>query len=725
MTKFIFMIGLVLVLNNFIQAQNSFKAIVKDADSDEPLIGVNVFIPNTQTGAATDISGIVEIKNIPDGEHQITFSFIGYEEESLSLIFPSDAGNVFEIYLEPSAEELEEVSITSTRSSRLIDAEPTRVEVVTGEEIDEKIMMDPSTISMLLSESTGIQVQQTSASSVNNSFRIQGLEGRYTQLLKDGFPLYSGFSGSLSISQILPLDLKQVEIIKGSSSTLYGGGAIAGLINLVSKKPADKREISFLTNVTSASGLDLSGYYSEKFESTGISLFAARNTQRVYDNNNDNFSDLPQIERYTVNPKIYFYFDDGSTLNLGLTGMTEKRKGGSITQIKNEPDSVFTYTEENNSERISAQFQFDKKLSGKSALTLKTSGVYFDRGILLPGYMFKGNQYSVFSELSFVSGDEHTDWAMGLNFLLDEFNDKSINAFNRNYTDFTLGAFIQNTVDLSELLSVESGLRTDYDKHHGWFVLPRLSVLARWTDNLTSRIGGGLGYKTPNIFTEAAEMVFFKNVLPVDNKIVKPERSHGLNFDLNFNSILFDQVTISINQLFFYTRINDPSVLSTTETLPLQYEYLTLPGHYDSRGTETNLKLTYDHFKLFAGYTYTDVRVHTGDLLTEFILTPKHKLGLILFYEVHGDLRIGLEGYYTGTQKLSSGQRSKSYWVTGFMVSKQLGNVNLFINFENFLDERQSRYGAMFTGTGSNPVFNEIYAPTDGRIINGGFKINL
>ena len=61
------------------------------------------------------------------------------------------------------------------------------------------------------------------------------------KLLRDGFPLYSGFSGGLSLMQVAPLDLKQVEVIKGSSSTLYGGGAIAGLVNLVSKTPTEKR----------------------------------------------------------------------------------------------------------------------------------------------------------------------------------------------------------------------------------------------------------------------------------------------------------------------------------------------------------------------------------------------------------------------------------------------------------------------------------------------------
>src|SRR5688500_4453880 len=142
--------------------------------------------------------------------------------------------------------------ITSTRSSRTIADIPTSVEFISGEELEEKGNMKPGDIRMLLSESTGIQTQQTSATSYNSSIRIQGLDGRYTQILRDGYPMYAGFAGGISIMQIAPLDLQQVEVIKGSSSTLYGGGAIAGLVNLVSKTPGEGREISFMANATSA-----------------------------------------------------------------------------------------------------------------------------------------------------------------------------------------------------------------------------------------------------------------------------------------------------------------------------------------------------------------------------------------------------------------------------------------------------------------------------------------
>src|SRR6201989_1492470 len=180
-------------------------------------------------------------------------------------------------------DELEAVVVSATRSSRTIANIPTRVEVISGEELDEKSNMKPGDIRMMLAESTGIQTQQTSATSGNSSIRIQGLDGKYTQIIRDGFPLYSGFSGGLGLMQIAPLDLKQIEVIKGSSSTLYGGGAIAGLVNLVSKTPTAKKELSFLANGTSAGGLDLSSFYSQKFNKVGLTVFGSFNTGKPYD----------------------------------------------------------------------------------------------------------------------------------------------------------------------------------------------------------------------------------------------------------------------------------------------------------------------------------------------------------------------------------------------------------------------------------------------------------
>ena len=98
----------------------------------------------------------------------------------------------------------ESVTVTATRTDRRIEDEPTRVEVVPSDEVQEKIMMTPGDVSMLLNETNGLRVQTTSPSLGGATVRIQGLRGRYTQILADGLPLYGGQAGSIGILQIPP-----------------------------------------------------------------------------------------------------------------------------------------------------------------------------------------------------------------------------------------------------------------------------------------------------------------------------------------------------------------------------------------------------------------------------------------------------------------------------------------------------------------------------------------
>jgi len=712
----------VFMLSTLVYSQNKINGIVVDEHSHEKLLGVNIILLGTSNGTATDINGEFSLSNIKDGKQNILFSYVGYEDYTIELDFPY-SDDLLRVELEPHAEEIEEIFVNATRSSRTIENEPTRVEVIAGEEIDEKISMDPSNISMMLNESTGIQVQQTSASSANNTFRIQGLDGRYTQLLKDGYPLYGGFSGSLSLVQIPPLDLRQVEIIKGSSSTLYGGGAIAGLINLNSKMPVDEREISFLVNATSALGLDLSGYYSQKFENYGVTVLASRNTQKVYDNNDDNFSDIPQIDRYTINPKFLFYFDESNTLEIAGSFTAEKRLGGHLEAVDNRNNPNNYYFEENLSNRYSLQMGYSYQ-GEDDYFSFKNSLGSFDRKLSLPDYLFSGTQLSTFSEAVYKLSSNTGGWLFGLNLLTEHFNDRSKVEKKRSFKDLTVGSFVQTNYDFSKIYSLEMGLRLDYSKEYGIFPLPRINLLMKITPDLNSRIGGGFGYKIPSIFTEKSDELAYRNILPIDKDIVKAEKSYGFNFDINYSTILFNKVVFSFNNLFFYTRISNPLFLEYNQTNNF-YEFMTFNGFNDTKGIETNIKLSLDHYKLFAGYTFTDVKTHSMGSSSSFPLTPKHRLGIVLIYEIHGDLRVGLEAYYTGKQTLSNGTTVTDFWINGLMIEKRFNKFSLFLNFENIFDTRQSKYGAMFTGSPEDPNFVEIYAPTDGRIINGGIKLNL
>jgi iron complex outermembrane receptor protein len=212
-------------------------------------------------------------------------------------------------------------------------------------------------------------------------------------------------------------------------------------------------------------------------------------------------------------------------------------------------------------------------------------------------------------------------------------------------------------------------------------------------------------------------------VLPVDVKNTSAEKSYGGNFDINYRATLLDdQVSLSINQLFFYTRINNPLVLA--QLTNGYYQYLQPAGFIDTKGIETNAKLTYNHFKLFIGYTFADVKQHYVTT-TQFPLVAKNRLNNVLMYEVEDKLKIGLEAYYYSPQKLNDGATGKSYWLCGFMAEKIRKKFSLFINFENILDVRQTRFDTIYTGTITRPAFRDIYAPVDGFVFNGGIKIRL
>jgi iron complex outermembrane receptor protein len=702
-----------------IHAQHSIILSIKNAEDKHPLAGATATIAKLNKTAFADSLGMAKFENIAEDVYTVLVSYVGLKEQRLNITVPQPANTVTEVLLEEAEEQEEEVIVTATRISRTITNTPTRTEVISGEELTEKGNMKPGDIRMLLNESTGIQTQQTSATSFNAGIRIQGLEGRYTQILRDGYPLYSGFSGGLSLLQIAPLDLKQVEVIKGAASTLYGGGAIAGLVNLVSKTPGKHRELNFLANGTTAGGLDLSGFYSQRYGKAGVTMFASHNSNKAFDPAGIGLTAIPKFERYTINPRLFLY-GKNTTVDAGITYITEDRTGGSINYIKNGGNGFF---EKNNTDRITTQAGIAHRLNEHATLQFKNSYSHFKRIISIPTYTFDALQQSSFSELTWNRKAGKADWVIGANLLTDDLQEQNQTTDpKRDYHYNTYGVFIQNAWSVTDKFTLETGLRGDYVNEYGVELLPRVSAMIRISSKLVTRIGGGLGYKSPTIFTEEAERIQFQNLLPINIKNTNNERSVGGSWDINYKTNIGD-AGVSFNQLFFYTRLNKPLVMVGAAGGKLQLQ--NSGGHLDTKGMETNFRLVYQHFKLFIGYTLTDANTHYTNNKEWLPLTAKHRLNNVLMYEVEDKLKLGFEAYYYSKQRLSDGTTGRQYWITGFMAEKLWEKFSIFINFENFTDTRQSKFDTIYTGTINNPVFRDIYAPVEGFVVNGGVKIRL
>lgn len=712
---------LLMLFINISKAQTTIRFLILDEETNEPLVGATAFVSSTK-GAVSDDQGVVSMSDLPGTEVKVRFSFVGYETQINTYVFSEIGKDPITILMEPAVEEAEEAIVTATRTTRSIAEIPTRVEFLGTEELEEKAVMKSVNIAMLLRESTGIQMQITSPSSANQSIRIQGLDGRYTQLLKDGFPLYGGFSGGLSIMQIPPLDLKQVEVIKGSNATLYGGGAIAGLVNLVSIQPEDEARFRLMIDQTSAGGSTLNSFYAKRNEKFGTSLFVSANNQNAYEVNGDNFSDIPESRALTFNPTFFYYPSEDSKIRLALSSTFENRLGGNLEAIDAEESSPNSYLQRNQTERLSYQLSYQKNWDRNRSFTIKNSLLSFDRRIEEPGYVFDGKQYATFSEAAYSFGNDKTNWIIGANLYSDRFEEINTIDNSRDYDQLTAGLFVQWVNQVTDNFTIESGMRLDNNDKYGWFALPRIAMFYNPDNKFSYRLGGGFGYKTPTIFSEDTERISFRGLNATNLPNLGSESSYGGNFDINYSTAIGDGWTFSVNQLFFYSQLDNPLVLNQNQSTFL-FQNASRP--VQTQGFETNLKLTYNDFKFFLNYALIDTEDTFDGRNAQRPLTAKHNIGAVLVYEEEGKWRVGLEAYYTGEQFRRDFTITNDYWIAGLMVLRKFEHISVYANFENFTDTRQSRLENINLSSNMNPEQLDIWAPLEGFVVNAGIIIDF
>ena len=706
-------------------AQSPLRVLVRDARTHTPLPGVTVAIPTLKNGAATDATGHATLPDVPTGTYQVQFSSLGYESQTLPFTLPQPDETPAAVELEPGGVELESVVIEATRTNSRIEDEPVRLEVIGPEELEEKTNMRPANIAMLLTEASGIQPQFTSANSGSVAFRIQGLDGRYTQILKDGFPLFGGFSQGLSLVQIPPLDLRQVEVIKGASSALYGGDAIAGLVNLVSKTPTETPTLNVLLNQTQKGGRDLMAYYTGRTGKLGLTLLATQSTQQARDVSGDSFTDLPQVQATTVNPRLYYYVSDSTTLYAGLMATAETRDGGYLPALDNPTQAG--YTERNRSERYNTQLRLYSHVGRGRVLTLKNSVSSFTRQLQAGGNYFAGRQLSTYSEASLLVPAGAHRAVFGANVLTDRFRETDATPTPRNYDYQTGGLFAQDDWRMLDKLTVQGGLRVDYQHPYGLFVLPRFSTLYKPTGWLAVRAGGGFGYKAPTIFSSTTEQQGYVDVLPIVPAQLRAETSRGGNADVTLSGKV-GEWRASLNQAVFYTHLTNTLIADPVQLTQGITDFRNAPTPITSRGLETNLRLSREALQFFAAYTLTDTR-QTYDLTqpTQLPFVSRHRVVLTSMYEQEKNFRIGLEATYNGPQYVGEGSRQgRGFWLVGALAEKSFApHFSLVLNVENVLDVRQTRFEPVVLGSVTQPTFRPLYAPLDGFVGNVALKITL
>ncbi len=710
----LFAIGVLACCQLPMDAQNQTGTIrIRVHAMQEPIENAEVIVAgaNHRTDAAGTTTLVTAAGNI-----EITVVKPGFVPVTTSVQVGAGATQelIVELQPQPSVEESVTV-VASTRTGKRLEDQPMRVEVLAREEIEEKMLMTPGDIVMMLNEMGGMRVQTTSPSLGAASVRIQGMKGRYTRVLSDGLPLF-GDVGGLGLLQIPPMDLGQVEVIKGVASALYGAGAMGGVVNLLSRRPGSEHEEEFLFNRSTRGATDavtflagpLSGGWS-------ASLLVGGHWQETNDVDNDAWADLPGYARGVVRPRV-FWDDGGGRTFFATTGFTyEDRSGGT-------PDGdVLVATGQPYVEALETR-RFDGGAAGQ--FLIKDRYVVTARAAIARqshdhqfGEVLERDRHdTAFGEAAIRGTAGRHTWVAGLAVERDAYTAADVPRFD--YTFTVPAVFGQYDVTASQHVSLSASARLDAHSEYGTFFSPRLSAMAQ-AGHWTSRLSVGTGFFAPTPITEETEAAGLTRLevrQPVD-----AERGLSASFDLSRTD-----GPLSYTATVFASRIKDPLHV---ERSPI-YLLSTLADPTTNVGLELLGTLRKAPFSVTATYTYVHARETVNTLEQDVPLTPRHSAGVVGMWEAENVGRVGVEWYYTGRQSLEENPYrtiSEPYMIVGLLAEKQFGRIRLFVNGENLTDVRQTRWDPLLLQTravdGRWTV--DAWAPLEGRNINGGLRVRF
>lgn len=661
---------------------------------------------------------------IAGGVHAVSVAAIGFLPETLTVASGARDTTV-RVDLAHPLVELEAITVEATRTTRRIEEEPARVEVLAGADVAEKTEMRPADLTMLLSEMVGVRTQVTSPTVGSAVVRIQGLRGHYTLSLTDGLPLHGAQSSGLSLLQVPPLDLKQVEVIKGAASALYGPGALGGVVNLVSQRPTARREV--VLNQSSTGGSDAFLWISQSLGPRwGFTLLSDGHYQDERDRTGDGWADLAGFTRAQVRPRLFWTGDKGGTLMLTGSYMAEDRTGGTLAPAQ-APDGL-PFVESIGTRRGDLGLIAQQPLgqgNESPVLNVRVAGSKDRQDRQFGALAERGEQRILFGESSIAYSHAGIDWVGGLSWDRETF--RSPDVATLDYTFNTPAVFAQVTAaPFSGLTATLSG-RCDAQSVYGTYCSPRLSTLSKFGGHWTLRLSAGGGTFVPTPFIEETEPIALSALQPLNGLRVERARNASADLTASFGPL-------EVSSTVYGSRIERAIMLRPVPgDTTGRVELVNSTGTTNAFGAEAFG--VYDRSPLVVTIHYSYVQSSEVDPVTsarrDVPLNPRQNLFLDLAYEnlAHGTWA-ALEVDWSGKQALDDDPyrlESPPYVVAGALASQQVGKLKIFLSVQNITDVRQTDYEPMVLparGPGGRWTTDQ-WAPLAGRSVNGGVRVQF
>lgn len=616
----------------------------KISSGENPVPFARVRLNGTNHGGIADSTGHYLIQNIAGGTYDLQVTALGYQIFHQEVTIGAGSYNL-SVEMIPQTVELDAVVVTGTMREMTLSQSPVKIEVLSPQ----FFKVNPvNSIIEALQTVNGVQEQVNCGVCGTNDIHINGMEGPYTLVLIDGMPIVSGLSSVYGFNGIPTSIIQRVEIIKGPSSTLYGTEAVGGVINIITKSPANTpvfdAEIYGNTHQEFRGNVAISPTIGKRL-TTSLSADYYYNQYRM-DFNQDNFTDIPLNNRISVFNKWQVTNPDGKiSFQLAARYYFEDRFGGTLQWTPQDKGSDSVYGESVNTRRLEVI------------------------GSVRPGFLpnwrldFSANnhqQNSYYGIVNYRAGQQvlfsNLIWDKALNrrnrLLIGSTNKYVIYQDNTaSATDekkYVPGLFAQHEFNWTDELVLLTGVRLDYHRNHGLIFSPRLSLKKQFGMFSAMRLNYGTGFREVHLATEDHAFVTGARDVVILEEL-KPERSHNVTLNFNHTHNVWGYGNLDAD--LFYTYFLNKIVADYTQD-PQLIVYENLSGYGTSRGVSVSLFQAFRRVPLQLRLGVTCMQVFEishndilGKIKADQLFVPHFSGTFSIGYEWK---KVGLSFNYTG-----------------------------------------------------------------------------
>jgi outer membrane receptor for ferrienterochelin and colicins len=609
---------------------------------------------------------------------------------------------------------------TATKTERVLSNIAVPVQIISQKNIQQAGSLR---LSDILSEQTGLFMTNGFGTGVS----MQGLNPDYTLILIDGEPLIGRTSGVLDLKRITVGNIKQIEIVRGPSSSLYGSEAMAGVINIITDKSRKNTlGISARYGTYNTADLSLKGSIrTNKINYQGFGNFYRTDGFSIRPNSRER--SVAPIERFTQQHNLGYRLSERTNLSLNFRHNSETIKNN-ITVINN-GNSINSIGVEKN-EDLNVTLQLAHKLNEQVKNTTRLYGTQFhssqeltsDNGV--PYLDVFKQQFARIENQTDIHLNKQLEFNIGGGYIHETANSTRYDNSTSIKTNRIGYVYLQSEWKALNKLTFVGGARYDHNELFAAAFSPKLAAQYKLNKNISLKASIGRGFKAPDFrqlylnFTNTAAgsysvfgSVEAQKIINELNRIgqisslepsfyqlsnLQPEFSTGFNLGASYQN---EQWLITAN--IFRNNIENliDSRLVAYKTGGAQiFSYLNVKNAF-TQGIETDIKYQYNQkWGLSAGYQF----LLTGD---------------------QAEINAINEGkVFTRDQNGFSRKMSQSEYVGLPNRSKHMANVKLQYDHQQFFANARALYRSRWatTDTDGNGIFN-----TNDAFAKGYIQLNM